>query len=159
MREGVRKAMAVTGCGLWMLSSLCPLFGGGAKVEARCHGDFNCAWRMVGDQLPFLELLAPVMALMFLIFFARLACAFWAPAPDRRWHRWRLAPDDAPCHYQPLVMVLGLVGTAWALWRAVLYPADPATWPYLAFWLVFASWFAASAWACALQASALQGET
>ena len=146
MNESVRKVFAFTGCALWMLSSFCPLFGAGAKVEAKCHGDFECTWETAGDYLPILELLAPFAAFALLAFFAKLAFACWAPEPDRRRHRWRFAPVDGTTVYHPGYMGLALIGAAWALWRAALYPLDPVTLPYLFFWIVFASWFAASAW-------------
>jgi hypothetical protein len=147
MREDIRKALAIAGCILWLTSSLTPLFGGIAKHSVRCRGreftgEFDDCFN---DYMPVLELLAPVLVLALLWFFARFAFSCWAPEPHMRNQRWRLAPADGSAVYYPAHMVLACAGCAWALWRAMLYSFDPVTLPYLCFWLVFAVWFAASA--------------
>lgn len=153
LREGVRKALALTGCVLWLTSSFMPFFGGIAKHSVVCRGrtftgDFDDCFN---DYIPVLELLAPFVALALLWFFARLAFACWAPEPDMRTHQWRLAPAEGTAIYYPGHMVLAGLGCCWTLWRAGLYPLDPETLPYLGFWLVFGGWFSASAWAAGIR--------
>ncbi|NML93341.1 hypothetical protein [Novosphingobium olei] len=146
--------MAFIGCGLWLGSSFLPLFGGAAKHAVRCRGrTFSGRFDdCFSDYLPLLELMAPLAALALLWFFARFAFAVWAPEPEARTMPWRMASADGTLVYHPGYLVLSAIGCAWALWRAVLYPLDPHTFPFITFWLVFACWFGAAAWASGFRA-------
>lgn len=151
LRENARKALALTGCGLWLASSLMPLFGGGAKHEVECRGreppvgGFDACFN---DYIPILELAAPVSAVPLLFLFGSFAMAVWAPPPELRRQSWRLAPRAGSAAYHPNFDGCCTAGAAWCLWRAWLYPLDRLTLPYMGFWLVFALWFAGAAVIC-----------
>lgn len=147
MREGVRKALAFAGCGLWLISSLMPLFGGAAKHRVLCRGatfsgQFDTCFN---DHLPVLELIAPLGALFLLYPFAVFASAVWAPDPGQRLQDWRLAPATGAATRFPWYTLLCFLGAAGAAWLASRYPMDPVTAPFMLFWAVFAAWFLAGA--------------
>ncbi|EIZ81374.1 hypothetical protein WSK_0081 [Novosphingobium sp. Rr 2-17] len=147
LREGARKALALLGCGLWLASSFMPLFGGTAKHQVRCGGrqftgEFDDCFN---DYIPVLELITPIVALLLLYSFARLAFGTWSPEPDCRRQRWRLAPAAGSAVYHPGFLLFCATGAIWSAWRGVLYPLDLMTLPFMAFWAAFATWFAAGA--------------
>lgn len=144
MREGVRKALAFAGCGLWLLSSLMPMFGGAAKHRVLCRGatfsgQFDACFN---DHLPVLELIAPLGALFLLFPFAVFASAVWAPEPGERRQFWRLAPATGAAARFPQYSLLCFGGCAGSVWLASRYPVDPVTAPFMTFWAIFALWFA-----------------
>jgi hypothetical protein len=153
MREGTRKALAFAGCGLWLLSSLMPLFGGAAKHRVLCRGaTFSGQFDLCfNDHLPVLELIAPLGALFLLFPFAVFASAVWVPDPGQRRQHWRLAPTTGAAARFPWYPLLCLLGCAGSAWLASRYPVDPVTLPFMAFWAFFAVWFAGGA-AATLQA-------
>ncbi|MYL99030.1 hypothetical protein GR702_14780 [Novosphingobium sp. FGD1] len=147
MGEGLRKALAFTGCGLWLGSSLMPLFGGAAKHRVLCRGatfdgQFDACFN---DYLPVLELIAPLGALFLLYPFAVFASAVWAPEPGQRRQHWRLAPETGAAARFPWYTLLCTAGLVGAAWLASRYPLDPVTAPFMLFWTVFGLWFAGGA--------------
>lgn len=142
--ERLRWGAAAAGPLLFFASSLTPLFGGGAKHWARCDGrEFtgeldDC----FTDYIPMLELITPVIALALSWMFARFAFALWAPEPDCRTMRWRLASSLAAEDHWPVIHGVAAIGAAWAAWRGTTYFFAVELWPYAAFWLCFAAWFA-----------------
>ncbi|PNU02872.1 hypothetical protein [Novosphingobium guangzhouense] len=151
LKEGDRRTLAFAGCGLWLASSLMPLFGGAAKHAVKCRGREPPAGTFDDcfiDDIPVLELGAPMLALPLLFLFGSFAMAVWSPPPWQRQRRWRLAPRWGTAAYHPNFPIACMIGAAWCLWRAALYPLEAQTLPFMAFWLVFAGWFAGAAWAC-----------
>lgn len=102
--ERVRWAAALAGPALFLGLSLLPLFGGGAKWRARCEGrEFAGQWDDgFTDGLPVVELIAPLFALALTWMFVRFAFALWAPLPQARHFRWRLAARIAAADHWPI---------------------------------------------------------
>lgn len=146
--ERSRKALALSGCALWLASSLLPLFGGNAKVEVRCRGrQFSGSFDdCFNDYLPVVELGAPIVALLLLYPFSRYAFSVFAPRVGERSAKWWMASRTSASSWDPTVSIASALGCAWALWRLALYPIDPVTLPFMAFWLLFAIWFAIAGW-------------
>ena len=149
--EGLRKVIAFFGGVLFMAVSTFPLKGAGAKQAVRCRGreftgEFDDCFN---DYLPLLEMLAPFVALLWLWPFLRFANSLWAPDPQFRTQRWRLASVDSMRTLWPTLQIGGLGLAAWCFYRAALYPVDPVTAPYQLTWIAFGLWAlvgAASAW-------------
>lgn len=145
-QERLRWALAFAGPLLFLTSSFMPLFGGGAKHRARCAGrEFTGRWDdCFTDYLPILELFTPVVALGLTWMFARFAFALWAPEPEARTLRWRLASSVAAADHWLIVQAVAAFGGVWAGWRGTGYLFAAELWPFAAFWFGFAAWFAAS---------------
>lgn len=143
--ERLRWCAALAGPVLFLGSSLMPLFGAGAKRRPRCEGrEFTGEWDdCFTDGFPIIELLVPFAALALLWMFARFAFALWAPEPERRRLRWRLASRIAAEAHWPILHAVATIGAVWATWRATTYFFAIELWPFAAFWLAFAAWFAA----------------
>lgn len=141
--ERLRWSLAVLGPLLFLASSFMPLFGGAAKWAHRCQGrEFTGVMDdCFNDYLPILEAVVPIVALLLLYPFARMAFSLFAPPPDQRTYRWRLATSSSLSDLFPTLHVFAAIGIAWAGWRAALYPLGGETWPFIAFWLLFANWF------------------
>ncbi len=142
--ERLRWWAALAGPLLFLASSLMPWFGG-AKRRARCVGrEFTGEWDdCFTDGLPIVEMLAPIIALALCWMFARFAFAMWSPPPGARVLRWRLAASVPTEEHWPVLHVVAAIGMAWALWRGTTYLIAPELWPFVAFWISFAAWFAA----------------
>lgn len=121
MDEGVRKTLALTGCGLWLASSLMPWFGEIAEHAVLCRGrEFTGGSDgCFSDDLPLLELAAPLAALLLLYPFARFAFTVFAPAPKARLRRWRWASRHAAGVWHPALSWAGIAGAIWAAWRSI----------------------------------------
>lgn len=142
--ERTRWWFALAGPVLLEIASFMPIFGGTAKHLYRCRGreftgEFDDCFN---DYLPVVELSAPILALLLIYPFARLAFSLFAPDPDERTLRWRLATTTPLAEYFPSFHAIVGIGLIWTLWRALTYPLVPQMWPYLLFWFVFAAWFA-----------------
>jgi hypothetical protein len=128
-----------------------PWFGGLAKHEIECRGHVPVDGTFddcFNDCIPFLEIGAPILAVPLLFLFGAFAMAVWSPPPNLRRHAWRLAPGSGTAAYHPKFVIVCLIGVAWCLWRAWLYPLDELVLPFTAFWLVFSAWFAGAALVC-----------
>ena len=143
--EGARWAMAALGPLLLLVSSFMPLFGRAAKHRAGCAGrSFTGTFDdCFNDYLPILELTAPLIGAAFCWMFARFAFVLWAPPPDLRKRQWRLASAGPVKDYWPTLHIIASIGAVWATWRATTYLFAVELWPFVLFWAVFASWFAA----------------
>jgi hypothetical protein len=143
--ERTRWWFAHIGPFLLEASSFMPLFGGTAKYLYRCRcreftGEFDDCFN---DYLPILEFSLPILALLLLYPFARFSFSLYAPDPEVRSMKWRLATDTPLSQYFPTFHVTAGAGLAWTVWRAFTYPPTGEMWPYWMFWLTFAGWFAA----------------
>lgn len=161
LQENARKALSLTGCGLWLAPSFMPWFGGVAKHEVVCRGHLpptggfdDC----FNDYIPGLELTAPILAALLWYSFARFAVTIWAPPPALRRHAWRLASRARSVAYHPGCAICCVAGAGWCPWRAWGYPVDAVTLPYIAFWMVFAMWFAGAAINCRQDAEGAQDD-
>jgi hypothetical protein len=151
LSEALRWLLALLGAGFWLASSFMPLFGGIAKHAYRCRGreftgNFDDCFT---DALPVLELFAPIVALCLALPFARFAFSLYAPAPEARRLRWRLASRSHPRPLSPALYRWAVVGVAGCVWRAFSYPFVRELAPFQAFWFLFAAWFGgglAAAW-------------
>jgi len=121
-----------------------PWFGGIAKHLYRCEGrQFSGSFDdCFNDYLPILEFSLPFFCLLLLYPFARLSSSLFAPQPEQRTFRWRLASRSSGEDFYPTLHIFPAIGAAWAIWRGLSYPFVAQMWPYLLFWLVFALWFA-----------------
>lgn len=141
--ERTRWWFALIGPLLLEASAFMPIFGGTAKHLYRCRGreftgEFDDCFN---DYLPILELSLPILALLLIYPFARFSFSLYAPDPELRTLRWRLATTTPLAQYFPTFHVMTGVGLAWTLWRALSYPPVPDMWLYWFFWLGFACWF------------------
>ena len=149
--ERARWLLALAGPLLLEISSLMPMFGGAAKHWYRCRGrQFTGSFDdCFNDYLPIVELALPFFCLLLLYPFSRLAFSLFAPDPERRFFRWRLATGSKAEDLYPTLHAFAVIGAVWAVWRAFTYPIIPQMWPYLLFWCLFAIWFLvalAAAW-------------
>lgn len=142
LAEGLRKSIAIFGGVLFMAVSTFPLIGGAAKRSVQCRGrEFTGHWDdCFSDQLPFFEMAAPFVALLLLWPFLRFGFSLWAPDPQFRTQRWRLANEDSMRTLWPALQLGGMALAAWCFYRAALYPIDPVTAPYQLTWIVFGVW-------------------
>ena len=142
--ERTRWWLALAGPVQLEISSFMPLLGRAAKHRHRCDsreftGSFDDCFN---DYLPIVELALPVLALILIYPFARVAFSLFAPEPSQLDRPWRFAKPDL---WHPGLQIAAAIGCGWAIWRAFSYPLAIELWPYIAFWLVFAIWFALGA--------------
>jgi hypothetical protein len=121
-----------------------PFFGGAAKHWYRCKGrEFTGTFDdCFNDYIPIMEILLPFVCLFLLYAFSRFAFSLFAPSPELRTLRWRLATGSKLGDLYPIPHIVPAIGVLWTLWRASTYSIVPALLPYFFFWVVFAAWFA-----------------
>jgi len=147
--ERWRHALSWTGLLLWFAYPVAFLAGRAAEWSHRCghrtfSGEFDDCFN---DMLPILELAAPVMTLLLAYPFARLAFSIFAPAPERRTRRWRMASRSGGARYFPAFQIAAALGIAWVVFHVRLLPPFPAGWPFHLYWAAWTLWFMLGAWA------------
>ncbi len=65
----------------------------------------------------------------------------FAPEPERRSGRWRLASSLHAADHWPILQAVAAIGAAWAAWRGTGYLFALELWPYAAFWFGLSLWF------------------
>jgi hypothetical protein len=141
--EAPRWGLGFVGVCLWLSASLLPTLSGPAEYAHRCRGRSDPAAfpDCFQDGLPVPEMMAPLAALLFAYPFARLAFSLYAPPPEARQLRWRLATRSSPTDLWPTLHLFGLIGMLWCLWRLLSYPFAAEFLPFQLAWGIFALWY------------------
>ena len=146
--ERYRRIIAYIGLALWSAYPFLYLLGIKVAHDYRCagrayRGHFDDCFN---DILPF-EILVIPFTLALTIPFLRLASSLFAPPPERRTARWRLATRSAAGAYFPAFQIAAAAGVAWAVWHVSALPRAWALFPLFLYWLAWICWFCLGAWA------------